>query len=102
MKMTLVIDTDDIEGIRAACKMTNTIFEQYCSRNIYYSQERTVKYGKIKLIKVIRNYIKDMNRALESPDREWVQSVDDFLALRNVKRYVDEIFDEDYTTHGDF
>ena len=54
MKITLVIDPDDEEGIVDTLKIVNHFYRKYASSG--HMPGRQVKYGKINLIKMLREY----------------------------------------------
>ena len=91
MKMTLVVDTDDREGINDALKMIRIMQEKYSS-NVTYHKE---SFGKIEFIKLLRKYMKESVACLKSEDDDQVRDIDDMANLRNAKRFADRIFSGD-------
>ena len=88
MKMTLVVDTDDREGINDALKMVRIIQEKY-SGNVTYHKE---SFGKIEFIKLLRKYMRESIEHMKNEDSGQVQDIDDLPNLRNAKRFADRIF----------
>ena len=56
MKMTLVVDTDDIKGLEASHKMITTLCRQYDTR--IDSRGMDKRFSKIAFIKALRSYMK--------------------------------------------
>ena len=88
MKMTLVVDTDDREGINDALKMIRIMQEKY-SGNVTYHKE---SFGKIEFIKLLRKYMKESVACLKNEEDNQVKDIDDMANLRNAKRFADRIF----------
>ena len=88
MKMTLVVDTDDREGISDALKMIRIMNEKYAG-NVGYHKE---SFGKIEFIKLLRKYMKESVACLKNDDDGQVKSIEDMSNLRNAKRFADRIF----------
>ena len=88
MKMTLVVDTDDREGISDALKMIRIMHEKY-SGNVTYHKE---SFGKIEFIKLLRKYMKESVACLKNEEDNQVKDIDDMANLRNAKRFADRIF----------
>jgi hypothetical protein len=89
MKLTLVIDTDDIEGIHDAFKIAGHFYRKYAGRPNYGHQ---LSYGKIKHIKMLRVFAK---RAIEAHEVG-----EDPASLRFTKEYADKLFREDPDNPG--
>ena len=88
MKMTLVVDTDDREGINDALKMIRIMNEKYMG-NVGYHKE---SFGKIEFIKLLRKFMKESVACLKNEEDGQVKSIDDMSNLRNAKRFADRIF----------
>tara|TARA_R100001126_G_scaffold41891_2_gene23355 strand:+ start:743 stop:1021 length:279 start_codon:yes stop_codon:yes gene_type:complete len=88
MKMTLVVDTDDREGINDALKMIRIMQEKY-SGNVTYHKE---SFGKIEFIKLLRKFMKESVVCLKNEEDNQVKDIDDMANLRNAKRFADRIF----------
>ena len=88
MKMTLVVDTDDREGINDALKMIRIMNEKYAS-NVGYHKE---SFGKIEFIKLLRKFMRESIDHMKNDDSGQVKDIDDLPNLRNAKRFADRIF----------
>ena len=88
MKMTLVVDTDDREGINDALKMVRIMNEKY-SGNVTYHKE---SFGKIEFIKLLRKFMKESVNHLNDEESNQIRDIDDMGNLRNAKRFADRIF----------
>ena len=88
MKMTIVIDSDDREGINDALKMVRIMHEKY-SGNVAYHKE---SFGKIEFIKLLRKFMRESIDHMKNDDSGQVKDIDDMANLRNAKRFADRIF----------
>ena len=88
MKMTLVIDTDDREGINDALKMVRIMHEKYAGNAAYHKES----FGKIEFIKLLRKYMRESIDHMKNEDSGQVKDIDDMANLRNAKRFADRIF----------
>ena len=88
MKMTIVIDSDDREGINDALKMVRIMHQKY-SGNVTYHKE---SFGKIEFIKLLRKFMKESVVCLKNEEDNQVKDIDDMANLRNAKRFADRIF----------
>ena len=86
MKMTLVVDTDDIQGLEASHKMITTLCRQYDAR--VESRGMDKRCSKIAFIKALRGYMKAQQDAVESGDIE----LKDMRNLRDAKHFADAIW----------
>ena len=86
MKMTLVVDTDDIQGLEASHKMITTLCRQYDTR--IDSRGMDKRFSKIAFIKALRSYMKTQQDAVESGDIE----LKDMRSLRGAKQFADAIW----------
>ena len=86
MKMTLVVDTEDIQGMEAAHKMITTLCRQYDTR--IDSRGMDKRFSKIAFIKALRGYMKNQQDAVESGDIE----LKDMRNLRDAKHFADAIW----------
>ena len=87
MKLTIVVDTDDANGIQDSLK----IVSHFANKHLYRgSAPFGVKYEKIAFIKMLRHYGKEVTKALENGE--------DQHSLRFAKFYADERFDEQRKT----
>ena len=84
MKMTIVLDTDDLDGLKDANKIARMLLDKHDAKDIFYS--RQASFGKIQLIKLVRAFALDAIEYIqEDPDAE----LDDIKGLRFVKKFVD-------------
>ena len=67
MKMTIVIDSDDREGIHDALKM-------------------------VRIMKMLRKFMRESLNHMNDEDSGQVKDFDDLPNLRNAKRFADRIF----------
>ena len=88
MKMTIVIDSDDTQGIDAALKIARLMHEKYVSSGTYHKES----FGKIEFIKMLRKFMKESIEHLDDPDSGQVRDMTDMPNLRNAKRFADRIF----------
>ena len=86
--MTLVIDTDDREGINDALKMVRIMHEKYAGNAAYHKES----FGKIEFIKLLRKFMKESVVCLKNEEDNQVKDIDDMANLRNAKRFADRIF----------
>ncbi len=86
MKMTLVVDTDDIRGLEASHKMISTLCRQYDARAESRGMDK--RFSKIVFIKALRGYMKNQQDAVESGDIE----LKDMRSLRGAKQFADAIW----------
>tara|TARA_R110000787_G_scaffold118432_2_gene229261 strand:- start:212 stop:481 length:270 start_codon:yes stop_codon:yes gene_type:complete len=83
MKLTLVIDTDDIDGIRDTFKIAGHFYRKYAG--MPYGPQ--LSYGKIKHIKMLRIFAK---KAIAAHN----DGVDP-AGLRFTKDYAEDLFNND-------
>ena len=86
MKMTLVVDSEDIQGLEAAHKMINTMCRQYDIRLPTNISEK--RFGKIAFIKALRTYMKKQMSAVEAEEIEFKN----MGSLRGAKSFADAIY----------
>jgi len=84
MKLTLVIDTDDIDGIHDAFKIAGHFYKKYGPPGSYGHQ---LSYGKIKHIKMLRSFAKKAIEAHEAGK--------DPAGLRFTKDYTEALINDD-------
>ncbi len=80
MKMVLVFDTDDADGMRTSMKMMQTILRDYSSQ----WNESDPKFGKIEFIKMLRD-VSAYNEIQEDRGQ-------DITSLRHFKRFMEEVW----------
>ena len=88
MKMTIVIDSDDREGINDALKMVRIMHKKYSSNATVHKEE----FGKIEFIKLLRKYMRESIEHMKNEESGQVKDLDDMANLRNAKRFADRIF----------
>ena len=88
MKMTIVIDSEDTQGIDAALKVARLMHEKYVSGGT--SQKES--FGKIEFIKMLRKFMRESLNHMNNEDSGQVKDLDDLPNLRNAKRFADRIF----------
>ena len=86
MKMTLVVDTDDIQGLEASHKMITTLCRQFDAR--VDSRGMDKRFSKIAFIKALRGYMKTQQDAVDGGDIE----LKDMRNLKGAKQYADAIW----------
>ena len=85
MKMTLVIDSDDINGIEDAYKMVRIMHTKYVGSLGAHKKS----FGKIEYIKALRKFGRE---AVESYKTDEGFDIEDIASLRFTKRFADEIW----------
>jgi len=88
MKMTIVIDTDDPNGISDALKIAQMLDSKYGSSPHF----RKESFGKIEFIKVIRQFMKESIKHLNDDESNQVKDINDMANLRNAKRFADRLW----------
>ena len=87
MKMTIVIDTDDINGIEDAYKMVRIIYTKYVGVP-HGAGNRS--FGKIQYIKLLRKFAK---QAVEKYETDEDFDIKDIASLRFTKRFADRVWE---------
>ena len=88
MKMTIVIDSEDREGIHDALKMVRIMHTKYSGNATVHKES----FGKIEFIKLLRKFMKESIQHLNDEDSGQVRDMADMPNLRNAKRFADRIF----------
>ncbi len=88
MKMTIVIDSDDPEGIQAALKVARIMHTKYVGHTSIHKES----FGKIEFIKLLRKYMRESIGHLYDEHSDQVNDMDDMVNLRNAKRFADRIW----------
>ncbi len=88
MKMTIVIDSDDREGINDALKMVRIMHQKYSGNATAHKES----FGKIEFIKMLRKFMRESVEHLNDEGSDQVKSLSDMGNLRNAKRFADRIF----------
>ena len=89
MKMTIVLDTDDIQGLDDAYKVADMLHKRHVRgvRAPVYGGKKAA-FGKIALIKFIREFARECEAQVASAGS--LGALDPGLSsLRNTKRFVD-------------
>ena len=79
MKTVVVFDTEDPKGMEATYKIVDHLSKAYLDRRL--SRDRKVSFGKIKLIKLLREY----GREIEAGNCS--------TGLRDTKEFADRLFE---------
>lgn len=88
MKMTIVIDTDDINGIEDAYKMVRIMHTKYVRIGESYGSR---SFGKIEFIKALRKFgMAAINNYKSDEDFDLEQ----IASLRFTKYFADQVWDE--------
>ena len=87
MKMTIVLDTDDLDGLKDASKIASMLLNKHGKRDPFYS--RQASFGKIALIKLVRAFAKDAYDFMEEGG-----DPGDHSSLRFTKKFVDARWNE--------
>ena len=85
MKMTIVIDTSDPSGLLDAQKIANLLCKKYTSAPSHSGKSA---FGKIDLIKLVREYGKECHKLLEQAEE--MQEEPKFSSLRFAKDFIDD------------
>ena len=88
MKMTIVIDSDDREGIHDALKMVRIMHTKYSGNATAHKES----FGKIEFIKMLRKFMRESVKHLQDEENNQVKDIDDLANLRNAKRFADRMF----------
>ena len=87
MKMTIVLDSDDINGIEDAYKMVRIMHTKYVGSLGAHKKS----FGKIEFIKMLRKFGK---HAVENYKTDEDFDLEDIASLRFAKKYADEVWRE--------
>ena len=87
MKMVLVFDTDDKDGMRTSMKMMQTILEEYSAQ----WSKKDPRFGKIEFIKMLKDF-----QAFSQQKVEWDHDADgnEYIPLKSYKEFADHVFRE--------
>ncbi len=88
MKMTIVIDSDDTQGIDAALKIARLMHAKYVGTASAHKES----FGKIEFIKILRKFMKESVHHLQDEEDNQVRDINDMYNLRNAKRFADRIY----------
>ena len=90
MKMTIVLDSEDREGIKSALDIARLMHTQYVGAGGFNGQKES--FGKIEFIKVLRKFMRESVARMKDEQDGQVKDIDDLANLRNAKRFADRIF----------
>ena len=92
MKMTLVLDTEDLQGLDDAYKIALMLHKRHvrAPHDPVYRGKKAA-FGKIQLIKFIRTFARDCEEQLKGS--AITEEAPALSSLRNVKRFVDARWD---------
>jgi len=85
MKMTIVIDSEDINGIEDAYKMVRIMYTKYVGARNYDKRS----FGKIEFIKMLRKF---GNQAIVNYKSDEDFELDKIASLRFTKKYADQVW----------
>jgi hypothetical protein len=88
MKLTIVLDTDDLEGLKDAHKISTMMVQKYAPA---YNPTGKSVLSKIDLIKLVRAYGAECQRMLTASEK--TEEKPRFDGLREVKRFIDARYD---------
>ena len=88
MKMTIVIDSDDINGIEDAYKMVRIMKTKYVGAASGYSN---LSFGKIEFIKMLRKFGRE---AVENYKTDEDFELESIASLRYTKYFADKVWRE--------
>ncbi len=92
MKITIVLDTEDREGLTNARKIADLLYKKYVDDQTQYGQQAT--FGKIALIKFVREYSYQCERILADSEIDLAAAQFKLSSLRAVKEFVDQRWDD--------
>ena len=86
MKMVIVFDTDDHDGMMNTVKIIDQLAVDYLNKSIDARYKRT--FSKIEFIKMIREFGKTVKRAVQDDDTD-----EDGTGLRFAKVFSEKVWD---------
>tara|TARA_R110000824_G_scaffold156136_5_gene329041 strand:- start:237 stop:524 length:288 start_codon:yes stop_codon:yes gene_type:complete len=86
MKMVIVFDTDDQEGMMNTVKIVDQLAIDYLGKSIDARYKRT--FSKIEFIKMLREFGKTVKRAVQDDDTD-----EDGTGLRFAKVFSEKVWD---------
>ncbi len=86
MKMVIVFDTDDQQGMMNTVKIVDQLAVDYLGKNVDARYKRT--FSKIEFIKMLREYAKDVKAAIQDEDSD-----EDGTGLRFAKVFSEKVWD---------
>ena len=92
MKITIVLDTEDHEGLANARKIADLLYNKYVAKDRYSPSKAT--FGKIALIKFIREHSYECERILADSQIDFSAELFKLSGLKAVKEFVDQRWDD--------
>ena len=86
MKMVIVFDTDDNQGMRNTLKIVDQLADDYLGRGMNDSYKRN--FGKIEFIKMLRSFAQDVKATAADDDTD-----EDGTGLRFAKVFSEKVWD---------
>ncbi len=86
--MTIVIDSEDTQGIDSALRIARLMHDKYVSTGTSHKES----FGKIEFIKMLRKFMKESIEHLNDEESNQVKDIGDMGNLRNAKRFADRMF----------
>ena len=91
MKITIVLDTEDREGLINARKIADLLYKKYVDDQTQYQQ---ATFGKIALIKFVREHSYQCEKILADSEIDLADAQFKLSSLRAVKEFVDQRWDD--------
>ncbi len=86
MKMVIVFDTEDTQGMRNTLKIVDALAREYLGRGMDDSYKRN--FGKIEVIKMLRTFATKVKAEVEKED-----PATDGTGLRFAKQFSEDVWD---------
>ena len=86
MKMVIVFDTNDQQGMMNTVKIVDQLAVDYLGKNVDARYKRT--FSKIEFIKMLRSFAQDVKRAVQDDD-----TGEDGTGLRFAKVFSEKVWD---------
>jgi hypothetical protein len=86
MKMVIVFDTEDTQGMRNTLKIVDALARDYLGRGMDDSYKRN--FGKIEFIKLLRTFAQDVKATAADDDTD-----EDGTGLRFAKVFSEKVWD---------
>ena len=91
MKITIVLDTEDREGLTNARKIADLLYKKYVDDQVSFAK---ATFGKIALIKFVREHSYDCERIIADSQPDLPADQFKLSGLRAVKNFVDQRWDD--------
>ena len=92
MKITIVLDTEDREGLTNARTIADLLYKKYVDDQTHAYQQAT--FGKIALIKFVREHSYDCERIIADSQPDLPADQFKLSGLSAVKNFVDQRWDD--------